>query len=275
MSLPFADLRLVLSASDCAQHGGWSYNELNCDPWGRPFNYPSLWVKIFSVLGIVEKRTMLIGAIQIILLVIVVFWWVKFTLEATTTSRQSFLLIVVALIFLISPPFLLLMERGNVDIWIFFGLSVASVLFSRGNYYAPIAIISFLGALKIYPFASFLLILKSKMNFRRIIFFLLTICLAGFTLLGDWHFVLSRSITTWNSISYGSSVVPLILFQIFDFAGSKLQAAVMGWMIFLCTASTIRLVFGRQVIVFGNLVSENLRIVFYSTGLGRHFSLLT
>ena len=271
MSLPFADLRLVSSASDCVQNEGWSYFDLNCDPWGRPFNYPSLWVKIFSTLGIVESQTEFIGRMQIILLIVAIFWWVKFTLQLTASKHNRSILIGVAVIFSISPPVLLLMERGNVDIWIFFGLSIASVLFSRGYYYVPIALLSFLGALKIYPFASVVMVFKSKFSLKRVFFFLITFGLAGISFLGEWQLVLNRSISTWNSISYGSSLVPLILFQVLGVAGSKSLATILGWSVFLITVLIMKFSFAGQLTNLGKTLSLNSNLLIVLQGFGSAF----
>ena len=271
MSLPFADLRLVSSASDCVQNGGWSYSDLNCDPWGRPFNYPSLWVKIFSAAGVVEGQTEFIGRMQIILLIATMFWWIRFTLQLAASKYSRPILIGVAVIFLASPPVLLLMERGNVDIWIFFGLSIATVLISRGHYFVPIALLSFLGALKIYPLASFVIVLKSKFTRKRVFFFLLSFVLAGLSFLGEWQFVLSRSISTWNSISYGSSLVPLMFFQVLGLPGSKSLATLLGWFAFFITALIIKFSFAAQLTSFGKTLSLNSNSLFVLQGFGSAF----
>jgi hypothetical protein len=271
MSLPFADLRLVSSASDCLQNGGWSYSDLNCDPWGRPFNYPSLWVKIFSAVGVVEAQTEFIGRMQIILLAATMFWWVRFTFQLAASRYCRSILIGVVVIFLASPPVLLLMERGNVDILIFFGLSIATVLISRGHYFVPIALLSLLGALKIYPLASFVIVLKSKFTWKKVFFFLIAFGLAGISLIGEWQFVLSRSISTWNSISYGSSLVPLILFQVLGLPGSKSLATLLGWLAFFVTVFIMKFSFATQLTSFGKTLSLNSNSLFVLQGFGSAF----
>jgi hypothetical protein len=271
MSLPFADLRLISSASDCAQHGGWSYFNSSCDPWTRPFNYPSLWVKIFSALGIVESQTQIIGRVQILLLTLSMFSWLIFLLRLTNSKYIRTTLLVIFFAFSISPPILLLLERGNIDIWIFFGLSVATMLFFRGNYFVPVALLSLLGALKIYPFASFVIILNSKFSKWKFIFLLLLFGLASISLLGEWQFVLNRSISTWNSISYGSSMIPLISFQVIGFEGSKTLAIILGWMIFSLVVFLIKFVLVTQVNNFQEMLSLNSKILVLVQGFGSAF----
>ena len=276
MSLPFSDLRLVTSASSCAQLGEWSYLNLSCDPWGRPFNYPSLWVEIFSAVGIVESHTVIIGTLQVVLLIGAFFYWLGFALISEVSNFKKLTLFMVAFIFASSPPILLLMERGNVDSLIFLALSVASILLSRGNFYIPVTILSLIGALKIYPLASLLCLVKSQLGVKRVFFVLLSACLAGISFLGEWQFVLNRSTTSWNSISYGSSLIPLILFQIFGFAGSKSLAAILGWLMFFMTVLFMKYLIAGWVLDLGKMLCARpkLMTVFQIFGLAFLFTYL-
>lgn len=261
MAPSFADLRLITSASSCAQNGGWSYSDQSCDPWGRLFNYPNLWVDIFSTIGIGESQTALIGRVQIILLVAAIFWWLYFILNFAWSRGKFSALFVIALLFSVSPPVLLLAERGNIDIWIFLGLSLVSVLLLRGGYYVPVAILGLLVALKIYPFASFGTLLRFRYSHKRLIFLLLTISLVVISLFSEWQIVLNRSISTWNSISYGSSVIPLISLQIFGIDESKSLATILGWSIFSLSCLTIKLLYPKQLNQFGRALSLNSQLL--------------
>ena len=261
MDPSFADLRLITSASSCAQTGGWDYSNQSCDPWGRPFNYPKLWVDIFSTMGIGESQTAFIGRVQIILLVVAIFWWLYFILNLARPRDKFISLFVITLLFSVSPPVLLLAERGNIDIWIFLGLSLVTVLLLRGIYFIPVGILGLLVALKIYPIASFGTLLRLKFSCKRLIFTLLTISLAGISFFSEWQIVLNRSISTWNSISYGSSLIPLISFQIFGIDESKSLATISGWCIFSLSCLIIKIAYAKQLKQFGNVLSLNSKLL--------------
>jgi hypothetical protein len=267
----FADLRLVTSASDCAQNAEWSFDKDFCDPWGRPFNYPSLWVKIFSTLGIQQSHTFIIGMLQIFLLSAAFFWWCWFVFRESTTIVERVSLIVAAGLVLTSPPILLLLERGNVDCWIFLGLTFVVVPLINGRFAVPVFILGSLGALKIYPFASMILFFKIRLSAWKLMFLCTVLGAACFSFYGEWHYILSRSITTWNSISYGSSMIPLMLFQIFGVPDSKPLATALGWLFFLVLVFLIRFFLLDFTTNFKTALGEKLNLLFPITIFGSAF----
>jgi hypothetical protein len=169
---------------------------------------------------------------QIFLLALLFAIWVfrGFKLLVYHTDRK--LLFVFTALVVVSPPFLLLLERGNVDSWIFAGLSLVSYLMISGKFYLPIGLLGFLGALKVYPFAVFAYIAGKRTFPSRLVFTLLVMAISVLSLAAEWQIILSRSLTTWNSISYGSSIIPLLIFQFLGFEESKPIAAIVGWTIF-------------------------------------------
>ena len=59
-SLSFADLRSVTSAWDCERHGTPAFPTNPCDPFGRPANYPRVWISLWH-LGLGEGDTVPLG----------------------------------------------------------------------------------------------------------------------------------------------------------------------------------------------------------------------
>lgn len=232
MSPSFADLRIITSASECLQQSNWTLISPTCDPWGRPFNYPSLWVKIFSILGLSQIDTAVIGVLQIFLLSIFFGFWVYLGFRSLSQHRERNSLFVLVILVVLSPPILLLLERGNIDCWIFIGLSLVSFLMISGNFFLPIGLLAFLGALKIYPFAVFPLVIRKLSLSWRLTFIIVAAFGSIISLASEWQIILERSLTTWNSISYGSSIIPLLIFQVLGIEESKLLAALVGWSIF-------------------------------------------
>ena len=115
MDPTFADLRLITSASECSQNSTWSMNADSCDPWGRPFNYPSLCVEIFSFFNITESHTNFLGLFEITLLGITLSYWLRRAI-LSDSNFQIWSYVLPFFIFALSPPVMLLAERGNVDI---------------------------------------------------------------------------------------------------------------------------------------------------------------
>jgi len=143
----FFDLRSVTSGWECArQHlGAWPDNP--CDPWGRPENYPRIWIAA-SVLGLGHGDTFFIGA------VIVVCFFVSAVLVLPRAAPIGD-----ALVYgfaLCSPAVMLGVERGNVDLALFSMLAVAGLVMRWRGYGPPVAsaLILVAAILKLFPIAA-------------------------------------------------------------------------------------------------------------------------
>lgn len=235
MTPSFADLRLITSASDCLQNSTWSMNSVSCDPWGRPFNYPSLWVHIFSFMHIDQSQTQLLGIIEIFLLVASFAYWF-WRVSTFFTIPLIVNLLFVYLVFVFSPPILLLVERGNVDILIFSGITIAAEFLRRKASMFSGFLLVVLGTLKIYPFAGILipvLAVSSKLKRSLII---LSSAMGVLLISGEIRLISDRSITSWNSISYGLNIIPLILAQKLHIILSRESTALIGIVSMICVA---------------------------------------
>ena len=246
MNQSFADLRLITSASDCLQNSSWSMNSISCDSWGRPFNYPSLWVHIFSLLHIVELQTHFLGIIEIVLLSASFTYWF-WRVSNLVSDRQFWELLLVFLAFVFSPPISLLVERGNVDILIFSGITLTASLLRKKALMLSGFLLAILGTLKIYPFAGILipfLACSSKLKRALIICFAAT---GAILISGEIGLIAVRSVTSWNSISYGMSIIPLILSQKFQISVSRESAGLLGFLSVIIAGLIIRKFFRNEI----------------------------
>ena len=143
----FFDLRSVTSGWECArQHlGEWPENP--CDPWGRPENYPRIWIAA-SVLGLGQDDTYFIGT-----LIVVGFFAAAIVVLPRSAPIGDALVYALALC---SPAVMLGVERGNVDLALFGIVTVAGLVMRRmprGPAVAS-ALILLAAILKLFPIAA-------------------------------------------------------------------------------------------------------------------------
>ncbi len=257
MQPSFADLRLITSASECFQTEGWTMNSASCDPWGRPFNYPSLWVKIFAVLGVTQVNTNFIGSIEIVILSLSFFYWIcRFRYSAMTKEGSSFPWLFI-LCFLLSPPILLLMERGNIDSLLFASMTLAAELLRRQSVVSAGVLVAFLGSLKLYPFGGILSILVVTQSKQKRILILIVSLISGLLLIGELRFISDRSLTSWNSLSYGIFLLPFIFFQKFGIPDSRFAAISLGLFILIFVTVFCKIVFSKYLDQVTALIRKN------------------
>jgi hypothetical protein len=259
MEPSFADLRLVTTASECFQTSAWSMLSASCDPWGRPFNYPSLWVKIFAALGINEVDTPLIGIFEILILCLTFLYWI-WRFRLLTAGRGSGLYRLLVSSFLLSPPIFLLMERGNTDILMFAGLTLASELLRKQSIVTAGVLIALLGGLKVYPFAAMVAILASTANLGRRILILAVSALSGLMILGEAFVIANRSSSTFNPTSYGMSIMPLALFSAVDIRESRIAGFLLGLIVLATLTSALKILFTIRIEKAVNFLNENIEL---------------
>lgn len=149
----FFDARQITMASESYAQGYDPLKENPLNPRGTRLNYPRIWHILFAT-GITQNHTNLLGIIFLFLFFIGVgmFWF-----SGKFNNLTYFILSAVT----ISPAVMLGIERGNIELVIFFILSAALLI----NYYSSVsAIILFLFAsfLKLYPVFAFVYLLKEQ-----------------------------------------------------------------------------------------------------------------
>jgi hypothetical protein len=193
----FLDFRLIPGSAESFRRGYEPTQENPDDPVKRIFNYPVFW-RLFFYTKITQDDT-----VWIVLVMLVLFFISVFSFPQNITILDS-----ICLLFLVfSPAAMLLYERGNVDLIVFF-LCVITVF--AANYSSLIAstLLIFATIVKLYPFFGITIFFRETKS-RFIIF-----SLACFGVLIVYLFTASRSVAaSWNwtmrgeDISYGANVL--------------------------------------------------------------------
>jgi len=110
MSPAFADLRVITHGADAVAMGMDPLINNPGDPWGRPLNYPRIWQSLYSI-GINKSHTVGLGV------GIILCFLAGVVMVLPNVSNKTIALVIGALV---SPAILLGVERGNIDLFIFF-----------------------------------------------------------------------------------------------------------------------------------------------------------
>lgn len=157
MSPYFADVRVITHGAESHANGLDPLAENPADPWQRKMNYPRVWQLLFA-LGINESHTTLFGFI------LIVSFWTGVCLLLPNASNGKLAL---ALAAAASPASLLGMERGNIDLIIFF-LMVLSIWLMQRSAKAGLITLFSAFVLKLYPVFAWVTLLRiEKSRFRK------------------------------------------------------------------------------------------------------------
>jgi hypothetical protein len=140
---PFADLRMVTGVQRVLDQGldPMRINTDPGDPWDRPFNYPRVWIYIATGLHWTPENTNWVG-----LSLFGSFIAGLMIIGSTLSTRSDYLLMYAAAL---SPAVLFGVERGNVDLFLFFLVCVAIALHARP--WLQATALGAAGVLKLYP----------------------------------------------------------------------------------------------------------------------------
>ena len=193
---PFSDFRLIPGSAESFRRGLEPTQRNPGDPHKRIFNYPAFW-RLFFYTGITEADT-----IWIVTLMLILFFVGIFIFPQGLTIIDSLLILLV----IFSPASMLLYERGNVDLIVFFlcALVVWSLEFSA---IVAASVLMFAIIVKIFPFFGFTVFLKgSKTKF-------MWLSISSLAVLLFYLYSTSGSVkASWtltmrgDAISYGASV---------------------------------------------------------------------
>lgn len=146
----FADLRTATGAMDSIEQGHDPMISNPGSPFSQRFNYPRIWLFIFEIFDVRESDSAIIGGGFFVGL-LVALWWL--TAGISTAAAAYF-----ALCFF-SPATLLAIERGNLDLAIFFLVTLALMAARRHAVLGQI-IVLFAYTLKLFPLAGLMLLLR-------------------------------------------------------------------------------------------------------------------
>jgi hypothetical protein len=152
---PFADMWSVTSGWECVRDGIDVVPRNPCDPWGRPANYPSLWMTP-SPVGLGTESVRYLGVTAAVL-----FFVSAISLVGAASWRAG----VVFALALCSPPVMLGVERGNADLVIF--AAVVAALWMLAAFASPWriagnALLLLAAMLKLYPALAFPVLARQR-----------------------------------------------------------------------------------------------------------------
>jgi len=155
---PFKDFRLIPGSAESFRNGFEPTITNPSDPNGRIFNYPAFW-RLFFYTNITQDDTIWIAVVMISLFFLGV---VLFPQKLSTPGAFWMLLIV------FSPASMLLYERGNADLIVFF--ICAMVVIAAGYSSTLTAVLIVFGAIvKMFPLFGITVFLKeSKQKFWKL-----------------------------------------------------------------------------------------------------------
>ncbi|PWB71646.1 MAG: hypothetical protein C3F07_13770 [Anaerolineales bacterium] len=154
----FRDFQLIPGSAESFRHGFEPTIENPYDPGQRIFNYPAFW-RLFFYTGITTDDTVWIVVIMFVLYFAGV---ILFPQKLTIPGALLMLLVV------FSPASMLLYERGNADLFVFF-ICAMIVLASRYSANLAAALIVFGAIVKMFPLFGITTVLKeSKQRFYRL-----------------------------------------------------------------------------------------------------------
>jgi len=193
---PFNDLRVLPLALNVFKQGLDPYTHVLIEGTTWYFNYPSIWILVADFFKLNLEYNFLIFAISNVFLYLLVCYLLL--------KKYPSIWILVALF---SGSSLLCVERGNVDLIIFYIIYLAII--------SPVifrTILIFLSSiLKIYPIFSFVITYKNK--------FYLFILLSSFAIYFLFHFdefLISKNNTPTSAInSYGTPTISYLIDRIF------------------------------------------------------------
>lgn len=177
-SPPFSDFRLIPGSAETFRMGIEPSVRNPGDPHKRKFNYPTFW-RLFFYTGITQADTIWISILMIMLFFAGVFLFPK----NLRISDAIWMLLIV-----FSPASMLLYERGNVDLIVFF-LCVVTVLAMDYSAYAAAALLIAGTIIKLFPFFGITVLLRES---RQRFIWLSAACLLV---------LLIYIYVTWDSIS--------------------------------------------------------------------------
>ena len=165
----YGDLRMITSYSECLLKPEIGRMSLACDPWGRDFNYPKVWLDLAYFFQVTSIDTNFLGVSLIFMLLIaflVLSFNLKYCVMSSLFSEKTDTLIRVIIV--CSPPSFFLAERGNVEIIIF--LLLVTIAFLPLRFFWTTVVIWILASnLKIYPIIAAIFMLHNLEKLRKVI----------------------------------------------------------------------------------------------------------
>lgn len=206
----FADLRLITSNAEClTRNGSFDQWTQTCDPWNRITNYGTIWVRLFSQVGINESHTFILGLALGISTILIIRNLINEIFLTELTHKNRIVLIVVIL----STPVFMILERGNND-QIILILLFATFKFLKSERFAfqslGIALLSIATYLKLFTFGAGLFLAGQYFRKREYLKSSIVLCsqLTAIFLLGPELIKIMKNSPTAPNSQFGIRSTP-------------------------------------------------------------------
>jgi hypothetical protein len=205
----FFDTRNLTAALECRRLGFDPLIESPCDPWGRPLNYPRVWLAL-RWLGLNQSHTVPLALVFIALFLGSIF------LLIGRVSLGKGILVAVAVC---SPSVMFAIERANMDIVVFTLMVLAIIAWRIRSRWADVvspAIVFLAATAKVYPVFALPAYLFSR---RRTAAIAAVLCAAAFALyalvtIGDIQ-ALAAIAPQGEHHAFGARILPAALYHRF------------------------------------------------------------
>ena len=238
----FADLRTIQGAIIGASNGLNPQITNPNDPWGRPMNYPNIWVQIGHLLQIgTESHFFVFG-------IFIVFPFLACGIHLLWRFPSR-----IALVSLCSSSTLLAIERGNNDLLVFV-LIYISVLAQNKNFKIMTFVLSVI--LKIYPIFA-IIALEVR---RRYLILVGSISIFYFFLIFKQFKAITNGNTAGGTLSYGFKTAVLFLMNILNHPLDLTYKRLLWVSTFLISVTlVVTLVSIRKVLLISPQVISNVQ----------------
>lgn len=149
----FADVRHITGINETLSYGLDPLLTNPGDPWNRIMNYPAIWLSIAQIFQLNPNHSIYFGLLNNFLFITGFLIFVS-KLEISRTNS------IVLFLAFFSPATVLGMERGNIDLMLFFFFSLALLFISRAIIFSGIIVFS--AILKLYPIFALVGLLKQN-----------------------------------------------------------------------------------------------------------------
>lgn len=195
----FADIRTITGVNDTIALGLDPLVNNPGDPWHRAMNYPRIWQYVAELSKMDQSFGVYFGLLNVTLYVIGFY---VFALRIKMSRLMGFLF----LITFFSPASVLAMERGNIDIVMFFLLSLSLCYICKPIIYSTIVMIA--SILKIFPIFAMVGLVRSGRDVFVKLFFGITLLFSGYlVLVMDDVLLIKRATPQAFDLSYGLNVL--------------------------------------------------------------------
>jgi len=225
----YADLRQVTATADCVlSDAAWSVTSATCDPFGRPYNYPSFWARGFAVLGLGEDQTEQVAILMIGAFIAAVFavsllgvWLVRPLVPIVCVTAAA-----------VAPPTWLALERGNIDIVVFAAVVFGALLSLLRRSWLSAIVFAIASIAKIFPAGAALILLRDRRQHPRSVWLFLALVTSGFALIVSELPLISQRTPQPTGAAFGSSIFFLGVWNRLGFPFVSLAPRLLGVILF-------------------------------------------